>query len=201
MATVKYTNKLDLDVTNIISKAFEPRVKSIQTKLNEVFTFENIVNAYIEATGGRELYEKCKDWLPQHNSVYINSINGVRTMGSSYLVASSTKHMPIPRIPSDINLPALSEYAQQLQDISKQYADLIRERSEFTDSVRKVLRAYPSVNAAVKAKPELEALLPNWAKQKMAEKITRSKPEDVDVSLDIGKVNQVAIINRLQGNA
>lgn len=207
MATVKFTNKLEADVKDFLSTTYKKRIRLIEQEAQGVTPTPQELTDYAVAVEGKaELYEKCKDWLQGMTSMWPTIVNpdGARR-SISYYSFSPTLRAPDYVKNGDIRMPneapagfeTTHNRLSRLFELDKQIDDIRDELQTITNSVLNAFRAYPSVNAAVKAHPELEHMLPWSTKEKMAEKTTRVKQVLPDVHLDKEKLMTVAVLNRL----
>ena len=201
MATVKFTGSVQQDVINKISSAYNPRLESIRKDMKDTLTANEIVDAYIEVSGGRDLYEKSKHWMHLSSSVEINRYKGVYIGERRYVNGENSsiqRAMPtgIEDALRDGN-PCFETIFAKYIELKTKWTALDSEKSETIRSVSTAFSSYPSVNAAVKAHPALESMLPEHVKERMAMKVERSRSDTIKVELDEAKVKSIATISKL----
>lgn len=199
MATLKLTSQLENEVRNKIDMSYKPRSKALLDERNGLLTGEVVMGAYIEQTGGKELYEQCKHWLHKESSKWVRSINNVAINTSIYFMDDNGEGVACPIMSDYLVIPAIETKVQEFKALTDRINDLNVDRSRMTNQIIEAFKSYSSINSAVKANPDLEHLLPEWAKDKMAEKVERAKPIKLTVSVDTAAIKTIAMINRLSG--
>lgn len=201
MATVKFTSSVSIDVADKINSAYTPRLQAIRKEMQNTLSANEIIDAYIEVSGGRDLYEKTKHWMPLSSSVEINRYKGEYVGERRYINGENSsiqRAMPtgIEDALRDGN-PCFETVFVKYVELKAKWTALETEKSETMRSVTTAFNAYPSVNAAVKAHPALESMLPEHVKERMAMKVERSRSDAVKVELDEAKVKSIATISKL----
>lgn len=179
--------------------SYKPRSKALLDERNGLLTGEVVMGAYIEQTGGKELYEQCKHWLHKESSKWVRSINNVAINTSIYFMDDNGEGVACPIMSDYLVIPAIETKVQEFKALTDRINDLNVDRSRMTNQIIEAFKSYSSINSAVKANPDLEHLLPEWAKDKMAEKVERAKPIKLTVSVDTAAIKTIAMINRLSG--
>lgn len=193
MATVKLTESLKSEIHNKIERAYAGRSEVLEKEIDGMFTFDELYNAYIAATGGAELLESCKHWLNPTGRINTETINGVRW--SKYLNRTS-EAQTVPRWPQDAAIPALSQKTDRLTVLYEQKQALRDELWKTKSNVIDTIKQYGSVNSAVKAHPDLVHLLSPYTQAKLVE--VREKREKVEIApMDLSNIASVAVLARL----
>jgi hypothetical protein len=211
MATVKITDEIYGQVIHKVKDAHGPRIIQINAQISKAISFTDIVEAYIEANGGFELYKSCYTWLEPTDSIYVRTIN--ESSNSSYYSYINDAGLPsklikceynerpyIPRIPAELTLPTLQPKIDALNALIVKRNMIDQEINTTEQALRAIFRNYRTINQALKNHPELENILPDWVKQKLVQVVTRSStniPEKINVNLDGLKV--VTVLNALNG--
>lgn len=199
MATVKYTGRIESDMCNKIDKAYRERINAVYEKMEACITAEGILDSYIKGTGGYELYEKSKHWLETRTTVR------VPRWGTMYLGLSRSFTAKEVRLPDGIEeaavnmMPYFDELMAPYLALRLEKDTLEKECNETKRGLVDTFNSYPSVNAAVKANPELEYMLGEDTKNRMAEKIERVKREAPVVHVNLANIKSIALINRMSG--
>jgi hypothetical protein len=91
--------------------------------------------------------------------------------------------------------PLFDAAVEWRQDLDK----LVSEKDQFVASVRKVLSAHQTVNAALKAWPALWELLPDATKNRIRTPVSRSKSDskDVDLGVDVNKLTAIVVASKI----
>lgn len=201
MATVKFTSPVQQDVQGKIRSAYNPRMESIRKEMKNALTANEIIDAYIEVSGGRDLYEKSKHWLNLSSSIEIHRYKGAYIGERRYINSDNTNtERAVPKGIStalDQGDPCFETIFAKYIELKTKWTALDTEMNETIRSVHNAFQSYPSVNAAVKAHPALESMLPEHVKERMAMKVERSRSDAVEVELDEAKVKSIATISKL----
>jgi len=91
--------------------------------------------------------------------------------------------------------PLIDAAVEWRQDLDK----VVSEKDQFVASVRKVLSAHNTVNAALKAWPALWELLPGDTKDRIRTPVSRSKSDnkDVDLGVDVNKLTAIVAASKI----
>jgi hypothetical protein len=91
--------------------------------------------------------------------------------------------------------PLFDAAVQWRQDLDA----VISEKDQFVASVRKVLSAHNTINAALKAWPALWELLPDATKDRIRTPVSRSKSDskNVDLGVDVNKLTAIVAASKI----
>ena len=192
MATVKYTYSVSQAVTNKVRSAYTARIEAKNKELEAALNAEALLTAFIEGSGGMELYEASKHWLNTSNSIRVGRINGVALGGIYYYFEGAPRHVPYH--PHELEGPQYDEMAANYKRVKDEIAVLVNQRTDAERSVGNAFRSYGSVNTAIKEHPELANMLPAYVIEKINQKVTKTKASDIEVEVDAGLVNQIAVL-------
>lgn len=211
MATVKITERIRSAVLQSIVNAHEPRNADLEKRIGECITFTDIVETYIQETGGWDLYKKSYHWMERRESIFVAETNGVYSpryysISKDDITKSKLEFNPvskspyIPQIPDRINLPLLQPKVEKIILLIAKQDELIEEIKGTKNSVEQVLNAYPTINIALKMHPELEAVLPQWVKTELVRKVVKSSSAAIDKQVvNLDGLKMVTLLNALNG--
>lgn len=196
MATVRYTAEVGQLVEGLVRKGFIPREESLLERINESLTLKDIIEAFVEQSGGQELFGQCSQWMENTASKYIYNLNGVSL--SSYL--NSDIQLSCPVIPYMLVIPALQPNLDERTRLNEELVTLTREQSRVVSQVNKAFSSYSSINAAIKAHPDLELMLPDSVKEMLLIKPSpKIQKPAAKYEFDISDLKTLATITRLSG--
>lgn len=197
MATVKFTGTLSDDIKQVFNKAYKPQLDALTDKMKTSLDADVILDTYIKNTGGFDAFEKAKVWFNAYDYLPCSYI-GDSYVGRDLKFKGGARFAPstIDKAMRDVDDSVKSALAGWLA-ARDSIREIHKEIGEKFESVRKIFMSYPSVNTAVKMHPDLEHLLPQHIKEKMAEKTVRNKADAVEVSIDTSMIKQVAVMSKL----
>jgi F0F1-type ATP synthase delta subunit len=200
MATVKFTQVIRYEVINKIDSAYQARLTAKQNEISSLITADLILDFYIKMSGGYELYESCKHWLKEDSTIRVTSINGVSLTENYYYFRKdgTTFNKPIPNIPYPykINDPSLQPIADKYVALREEFKTLRNESVVQKNNICAAFEAYGSVNTAIKEHPELANMLSKNTLDKINTKKERVKASEVEITVDAGMINTIAVLSK-----
>lgn len=212
MATVKLTDKLKTEIQSKLTSMYSKRLQALREQIAEAKPdLDEMLSYYVQTTGSVELYEKTKHWFANRTHSYVTIQDSYDKSITESLSLYSTVAKPTPDsfnhysmvVDKDTevayNSVGLATHTKLVKvlELRKTLNQLEGEKALVFDNVVRAIGAYPSVNAALKHHPELEHMLPEHTKQKLAEKVERAKAAVPEVTLDKDKLVSLAVMAKM----
>lgn len=209
MAVVRITEQLKTDVRAIAGNKFLDRIRVAEESAPTTaawgdYIYQTLLGAYLPI-----MEQLPADFFPHVNTISIRGIQG--RVASLNFPLSTERVWPAnlpPGIPAErthynygLTLkdhPVWTDLAADVFAWMDRCVAIRNERREFVDGVSKVLDSFSTLAPALKAWPPLWELLPDYAKNKHKEIVSRSKPEKVEPALDVGKITAVMVASKLK---
>lgn len=189
MATVRYSADFEHDVTRICEHMRDKEAQSMGLS-NETFHL-GMRSYYFEHMvwdGRRDLRDAIPvDWLSRKDYFNLSITHGE---GARVVLAVDQLKDTFDR-PGDFNYTVRFDF-NLLHDLAQKYADIAKMRDAIVAAVehhrhevlwgkrirqvRDVFKAFPSINAALKAHPELQMYVPRSYIDRINQKVARSTP-------------------------